>query len=251
MSQRWIILPDMQVPYHDRRSLAAVESYMGVHRWDGYLNLGDFLDFNELSSHVTGRPGAVREDVATTFAAGRVILTRHMGLVRAKNSKARMVLLQGNHDYRAIAYAERNPGLKEHLDVPKNLYLRERNIEWVPSWEKGKVFKLGHAHFIHGHFITKYHAARMVDHYGVCIYYGHTHDVSLFPKVTLGNGKTLEAGSLGCLCRYDQKYLKGTPTNWQQAVSTLFLQKNGDYNLYVSRIFKHRFTGPDGVLYQG
>jgi hypothetical protein len=91
----------------------------------------------------------------------------------------------------------------------------------------------------------------MVEHYGVCIYYGHTHDVSLFPKVTHGNDKTLEGGSLGCLCRYDQKYLRGAPTNWQQAVSTLFLQANGNYNLYVSRIFGHRFVGPDGVAYSG
>ena len=249
--QRWLILPDMQVPYEDRLSLAAVESYMAAHRWDGYLNLGDLLDFNELSSYVEGKPGAVTEDVATTFAAANEILDRHVRLIRGRNLKARMVLLQGNHDYRAVSYAEKHPGLKEHLDVPRNLRLKERKIEWIESWKKGRLFRLGNAYFTHGLYTSKYHAARMVDHFGVCIYYGHTHDVSIHPKVTHGNDKTLEGGSLGCLCRYDQKYLKGAPTNWQQAVTTVFLQQCGNYNLYVSRIFGHRFVGPDGKLYGG
>lgn len=247
--QRWVIIPDMQVPYEDKRSLVAVENYIAAHRWDGYLNLGDFLDFNELSSFVEGRPGAVRESVAGTFAAGHTILDRHGRLVRRKNENARLVLLEGNHDYRATAYAEKYPALKEHLSVPKNLRLKERGVEWVPSWSKGKLFKLGNAYFTHGLLTGKYAAARMVDHFGVCIYAGHTHDVSFHSKVRHGDDKTLEGGSLGCLCRYDQQYLKGSPTAWQQAVTTMFVQPNGNYNLYVSRIFNHRFTGPDGILY--
>lgn len=250
-TQRWIILPDMQVPYEDKRSLAAVEKYMGSWSWDGYLNLGDFLDFNELSSYVKGRPGAVTEDVARTFEAGRAILKRHAEIVRSGNPAARMVLLQGNHDYRAISYAEEHPGLKEHLDVPTNLGLKDLRIEWVESWAKGKLFKLGNAYFLHGNYINKYHAAKMVDQYGVCVYYGHSHDIMFFPKMTKGNGLTLEAGSLGCLCRYDQQYMNGKPHNWQQAVTTLFVQPNGNYNLYVSRIFNHKFVGPDGHEYGG
>ena len=224
---------------------------MAAHKWSGYLNLGDFLDFNELSSYVEGKPGAVVEDVAETFEAGNQILQRHLELVRGRNPNARFVLLQGNHDYRAVSYAEKHPGLKKHLDVPRNLRLKERNVEWIESWSKGKLFKLGNAYFTHGLITGKYAASRMVDHYGVCIYFGHTHDVSFFPKVRHGDDKTLEGGSLGCLCNYDQQYLKGAPTNWAQAVTTLFLQPSGNYNLYCSRIFNHRFVGPDGKLYGG
>jgi len=246
---RWIILPDMQVPYQDKRSVAAVEKYMAAHKWDGYLNLGDFLDFNELSSYVKGRPGAVKENVADTFAAGREILERHRKIL---GPKCRMVVLQGNHDYRAVTAGERQPEMKKHLDVPRNLGLKGLNIQWVKFWEKHTIFRIGNAGFIHGDLISKYHAARMVDAYDVCIYYGHTHDVMLFPKTGKGHGKTLEAGSLGCLCRYDQQYMRGRPSNWQQAVSTLFLHDNKrNYNLYVSRIFNHRFVALDGQEYTG
>lgn len=249
--QRWLILPDLQIPYEDRRSLAAVEKYMDAHRWDGYLQLGDLLDFNELSHYVKGRPGAVKEDVAETFAAGRAIIERHAKIMRKNNVNSRMVILQGNHDYRAVSYAQENPGLKEHLDVPKNLGLAELDVEWVKSWEDGKLFRLGNAYFLHGNYINKYHAAKMVDQYGTCVYYGHTHDVMFFPKMTKGNGQTLEAGSLGCLCRYDQQYMQGKPHNWIQAVSTIFVQPSGNFNLYTSKIFNHRFVAPDGAIYQG
>lgn len=247
--KHWIILPDMQIPYEDKRSVSAVEKYMAAHTWDGYLNLGDFLDFNELSSFVKGKPGAVKENVAATFDAGRKIIRRHAQIIRKNNVHARMVLLQGNHDYRAVSYGDEHPGMKEHLDVPKNLGLEELDVEWIKSWEEGRLFKLGNAYFLHGNYINKYHAARMVDAYGVCVYYGHTHDVMFFPKMTRGNKETLEAGSLGCLCRYDQQYMQGKPHNWQQAVSTLYLQESGNFNLYVSRIFNHRFIAPDGAEY--
>lgn len=250
-AQRWIIIPDMQVPYHDKASVAAVEAYMAAHRWDGYLNLGDFMDIFELSKYVADKPGAIKGDLQEAFAEGNRILDRHVELTRAQNRKARMVLLQGNHEYRCVDFAQRHPGLQLQLDVERNLRLRERGIEWHESWEKGEPLKLGHAHFLHGRFIGQNHAAKMANAYGVSIYYGHTHDVMLHPRTALGNDTTIEAGSLGCLCEYDQKYLRGAPTNWQQAFGTLFLFPDGFYNIYVTRIFKHRFVGPDGVQYGG
>jgi hypothetical protein len=241
----------MQVPYHDTRSLRAVEKYMGAHRWDGCINLGDFVDLNELSGYVKGKPGAIVEDLADTFDEANEILDRHVALVRKRNRKARFVLLQGNHEYRAMSFGEEHVGLGRHVDVARNLRLKERGIQWVKSWEKGTLFRLGHARFLHGRFINKHHAHKMADMFGVSVYYGHTHDVMLYPKAALGNDKTYEAGSLGCLCRYNQRYLKGGPTNWQQAFATLFLMPDGFYNIYISRLFKHRFVGPDGRIYDG
>ena len=249
-AQKWIILPDTHHPYHDPRTILAVEKYERAHRFDGWIQLGDGIDLNELSSHVKGKPGAVTEDVSDTYAGYRDFLDQQAGILRGNNRKCRMVQFQGNHEYRAVSYCLERPELKKQLDVQRNLRLRDMGIEWFPSWEnKDRLFKLGYAGFMHGHLTSKHHAMGMVHRYGVPVYYGHLHDVMLFPQVTHGNGKTLEGGSLGCLCLYKQRYLKGAPTNWQQAVSTIFVQPNGNFNLYVSRIFNHKFVGPDGVLY--
>lgn len=247
--QRWAVLPDCQVPYHDVRSLAAVEKYLAAHRWDGYINLGDLCDFNEISRYNEGFPGRVKERVDQTFAAVNAILDRHQSIIRARNKDARFVLLEGNHDYRAVAYTEQHPELGKTLSVPDNLRLKERGFEWVPNWSKGKLFKLGNAYFSHGLSTTKYHSSVMAARYGVCIFYGHTHDIQEFPMVLHGPDKTIVGKSLGCLCKYNQKYLKGAPTNWMQAVSTFFIFPDGYFTEYTSKIFRHKFVGPDGILY--
>lgn len=251
--QRWLVLPDLQIPYHDKKSLKAVEAYMSAYEWDGWIQLGDFLDFNALSSYAKGKPGTVKllDSVARTFDAGRAILTRHARILRSRNVSARMVLLQGNHDYRAVSYAEEHPGMKEHLDVPKHLNLAELDIEWIKSWEDGKLFKLGNAYFTHGLIVSKHHAAAMAHRYGVPIFYGHTHSVQEFTEVLYGANKTIAGKSLGCLCDYRQAYMKGAPSAWQQAISTFFVFPDGYFTEYTSRIFKHRFVGPDGRVYDG
>lgn len=249
--QRWCVLPDLQCPYEDKVTLRAVEAYMAAHRWDGYINLGDLCDFNEISRYNEGYPGRVKERVDQTFRAVNTVLDRHQTIIRARNKDARFVLLEGNHDYRAAAYTEKHPELGKTLNVPLNLRLKERGFEWVPSWSKGKLFKLGNAYFTHGLIISKYHAAVMAARFGVSIYYGHTHDVMEFPIVLRGADKTVVGKSLGCLCNYEQAYMKGAPSNWQQAFAEFFVLPDGFYTEHTTRIFKHRFVGIDGVVYDG
>lgn len=240
----------MQVPYEDKQTMKAVEAYMGDHRWDYYINLGDLCDFNEISQWTADSPGAIEEDVADTFDRVNEILDRHQAIVRKNNPHAKFILIEGNHDYRAVSYALKHPGLAKHLNVPRNLRLKERGFQWIPNWSQGKLFHIGNAYFSHGKFTNKYHAAKMAEVYGVAMYYGHTHDVMEFPKVLMGNDKTVVAKSLGCLCRYDQKYLRGNPTNWQQAVSTFYFFPDGMFTEHTFRIFKHRFYA-DGKVYDG
>lgn len=241
----------MQVPFEDKTTLAAVEAFMADHRWDGYLNLGDFLDLNELSHFVKGRPGAFETELDKSYQAGNAILDRHQAIIRKRNPKARFVLLEGNHEFRATSYKEEHKELGNMLSVPDNLNLKARGFEWVPSWSKGRLFKLGRARFTHGLITTKYHSAVMAQRFGTCIYYGHTHDVQEFPMVLHGNDTTIVGKSLGCLCRYDQQYIKGAPTNWQQAFAVFHILPDGFYTEHTIRIFKHRFVSPDGKVYDG
>src|SRR3990172_7126582 len=127
----------MQVPYEDRQTLKAVEAYMAAHHFDGYINLGDLCDFNELSSYNDGYPGRITERVDETFKAVNEILDRHQAIIRRRSPKARFVLIEGNHDYRAVTYSEKHPELGKTLHVPTKLHLKARNFEWVPGWSKG------------------------------------------------------------------------------------------------------------------
>jgi hypothetical protein len=140
--------------------------------------------------------------------------------------------------------------LEGWVEVPTGLRLAERGVKWIKSWSQGKEYKIGKATFIHGQYTTKYHANKMVDNYGTNIFYGHTHDVMCMPKVTKGDHKTRVGQSLGCLCEYDQSYMKGKPSNWQQAFGVFYFQPNGNFNHYIVQINQSRFTSPEGEYYE-
>ena len=55
----------MQVPHEDKQTMRAVEAYMASERWDYYINLGDFMDFNCVSRYVRDLP---RQKVGQTIA---------------------------------------------------------------------------------------------------------------------------------------------------------------------------------------
>ncbi len=255
--ERWIVLPDTQLPYEDYKTLAAVEAYMkdvqvSDNPFVGWLQLGDFLDFNELSRWNEGYEASIKEEVYDTFQAGNRFLDRHQAIMMLSGRPYEMVLLEGNHDYRAYDYGQKYPFLRGVLNYEKNLRLKERGIKWVKTWsDQHKPFKKGNAYFVHGKYTNQYHAKKMVDTYGVCIYYGHLHDVMEIPKVTWGNDKTIVGKSLGCLCDYQQVYLKGSPTNWQQAISEFYFFPDGFFQEVTIKIFKHRFIGLNGVVYDG
>lgn len=254
--QRWIVLPDLQIPYEDERTIKAIETYMkdvakSSHPFDGWLQLGDFLDFNELSRFNSGYEASIKEDVAETFSAGNQFLDRQQKIILSGNKNAKFVLLQGNHDFRSVDYALKFPFLKGILDFEKNLRLKERGIRYVKCWEnKENLFRLGNAYFMHGNFTPLNHAKKMVETYGVCVFYGHTHDVMEFPKSLRGKDRTITGKSLGTLCKYDQKYLKGNPTNWQQAFSEFWILPDDYFQEETVKIFKHRFLR-NGKIYHG
>ncbi len=254
--ERWIVLPDTQIPFEDKRTLKALESYIAdVQASDdpfvGWIQMGDFLDFDELSRWHQGKEASIKGNVYKSFVAGNEFLDRHQALMELSGIPYEMVILQGNHDYRTVDFAEREPKFRDLVDYQRNLKLRDRQIKFVKCWEHHEIFQKGKAYFTHGNFLNKYHAFKMVDTYGVNIYYGHTHDVIEFPKMTWGKDKTIVGKSLGCLCRYDMPYMKTKPSNWQQAFSEFLFFPDGYFQETTTKIFRHRFIGRNGKVYKG
>jgi|SRR5579862_2378384 len=254
--QKWIVLSDLQIPFEDHRSLAAVELFMkdtqaSDEPFTGWLQIGDLLDLDELSRYHAGEEGSL-DDLESSWEAGNRFLDRHQRIIRRGCRNARFVLLEGNHDFRAYDAAQKdyNKRFRSHLNYEKQLKLKERGIKWVRSWKEGDVFRLGKATFTHGLYTNQYHAKKMVTNFGDCIYYGHTHDVMEMPQTQRGKDKTIVGKSLGCLCDYSQAYLKGRPTNWQQAFAIFYVFPDGFYTEHTIRIFKHRFHAY-GKTYDG
>lgn len=243
----------MHLPFEDRKTIQAVEAYLADEAWDYYINLGDFLDFNCIARFNDDAPRKKQgETLWDDYEYANAFLERHLDAVRTGNADCHVVFLEGNHEERIERHADKYPELEGMLEVDRMLHLRRRGVKWVRATRDGKLFRVGKANFHHGLYTNKYHAFKHADYYGENIFYGHTHDVQEYGKVRIGSNRTIKAKSLGCLCRYDQKYLRGRPTNWQQALTVFHFYPDGFFQEMTALIFRHRFIGPtNGKVYDG
>ena len=240
-------IPDLQVPYHDHRSLMAVEKVMEVDEWDWIIQYGDFMDHDCISHHNVGQLRKIEgKTLFADYAVGNSILDRWQKI----QPHATIVILEGNHDFRPEKLVDAQPQLRGLVETPHGLNLKKRGIKWVPFWSKGTVFKLGKTTHIHGLYTNDHHAKKHVMRYGDNVFYGHTHDVQQYSHVLHGDNKTITGQSLGCLCRYAQEWMQGKPQNWQQAFVTFTIRPNGFFNHNVVRIFNHQFVF-EGKEYKG
>lgn len=223
---------------------------MADYRFDIYLQIGDFLDFDCISSHNKNNLRAVEgKRLMLDYKVAGEILDRHQALIRQNNPDAKFFILEGNHEHRIEKYIDANPALEGMVEVPTALEFGRRKIQWVPFWSKGKRLEIGKATFIHGKYTNEFHAKKHVSRYGRNIFYGHTHDVQAFSAEMIGEGSTLVGQSLGCLCK-PQGYMHGGPDKWQQAVTIFEFFPDGNFTYNVIRIFKHRFIY-NGKIYEG
>ena len=250
--RRVLAIPDPQAPFHDAVSMSILEEYMADHRWDEAIYLGDFLDYFCISKYNEGKPGTIEgRTILKELQQGERLLQRHVDILRRGNKACKIIYLQGNHEQRAYDWVSRYPHLKGLIEPENVLKFDEKDIQYVKCWADGDIYNIGKAYFTHGNYTNTHHAKKMVEAYEENIFYGHTHDCNSFNKTAKGTGKTKVGQSLGTLCAYpkDVDYMKGRPSNWQQAFGVFYFLPNGQFHYYVVRIFNDSFVSPEGKFY--
>jgi predicted phosphodiesterase len=244
-----IVLSDLQIPYHCPKAVSALEQYLADERWNEWLQIGDLMDFDQVSRWNEGKPEALARSLSKDYAIGNAFLDRQQAIVRQRNPKAKFTVLAGNHCIRPEKFADANPQVRGLIEMEHGLQFEKRGIKYVKSYPKGELHKVGKAYFHHGLYTSANHAKKMAEAYGVNIFYGHTHDVQQYSKVLWGKNRTIVGQSLGCLCRYDLSYVGKNPTAWQQAFATFFIRPDGYFDYYITRIFNGSFVAPNGKVY--
>jgi hypothetical protein len=252
--ERWIVIPDIHCSVsgsHDADSLATVAEFLKTQRFDGFINLGDLIDFSIISHHNLETLRAVEGGrILEEYRCADAILAKHEQIIRGNNPKAKMIYLEGNHEHRISRYIDAHPECEGLLEVPKVLKLAERKIEWIPSWSEGALYELGKASFIHGLYVNDHHAKKSLQRYNNRnLFYGHSHDHQIYSSFGFPADNVMIGGSLGCLCRIPQNYLRNSPTRWVQMITIFELDKeSGNFQLTPIRLHNHQLIY-DGKVY--
>jgi hypothetical protein len=239
---RVVCLPDLHVPDHDARSLAAVNKFIQENGpWELLIYLGDVLDMNSISSHNINNLRAVEGQrlLADYRIADEQVIKPHEQIIRGANSAARIAWLEGNHEQRVERYVDANPQLQGLIEPEIVLRLKERKIDYIRYWSRGDVLRIGKATFIHGRYINDGHPKKHALAYGSDVFYGHVHDLACYSVTT--HGETYLAQSLGCLC-LKPSWMQGRPDKWQQAFAVFEFMPDGEFGYSIIRIKNHRFV---------
>ena len=236
----WVVMNDIQLPFHDKPVLEMVLRFIKVLKPDGVVLNGDVVDCYELSTfdkNPLEQTGLEKEiDLAQS-------LMNRLAHVPAK------WWLGGNHEDRLRRYLWRNAAKFAKLEALgfESLFgLARYGFRWKPY---GGTLNLGRLLVTHGSLALKHSGWSGRAHfekYGNSVLVGHTHRLGVYYRT---NAKGVHAGyENGCLCRLDPEYVQYP--DWQQGFSVVHVHKNGWFNVNQIPILGRRRFFYGGVMYE-
>jgi len=245
-----LILPDVHVPYHDKRAIDAVLDFATDESWDEIVQLGDFLDIDPVSSHNKGKPGNNEgKRLIDEFSQGKDLLDQISAAVFRRNSECKRTILEGNHEHRVNRFLQEQPALEGLIEVEHGLELESKGWNYVRAHSKGDSHVINGTHLIHGISASDAHAKRTAISWGANVIYGHTHCVQSYSHKMRGNNRTVIARSIGCLCRLRPAYLHCQPDKWSHAFAVMHINTRHRITVTVCEIENGRFAAPNGRIY--
>lgn len=225
----YLIVPDLHIPYHCPKFLKLTYKLLKDIRFNGIVQLGDALDFWQLSTY--DKDPARKNTILDDITEWNEILTKWSSLL-PRNSEIH--LLEGNHCARLQRYISRHArDLHEIVrPMPELLNLKPRTesggviFKWHP-YSKWNSCQIGDCTLLHGFFFNQHVAATNLARYRRNVICGHTHRVQAVSdgvhySVSLGHGSDEHLTAH-----------QPTPTGWTQSLGILTLKDDETTSLEI------------------
>ena len=247
-SKTMLAFGDVHVPHQNPRALEVFCRVAERIRPDLIVCLGDILDCGQFSTHppTYGVPETdYHEDLKTANAL----------LDRLQKVCGRLVMVEGNHEYRldrwAAATAE-GRGAYSMLAPRLQLTRNRTRCTYVPYGSADGRYP----HYainnriiaVHGWSYAKQATRNHLQiSQGKSVIHGHTHRADTHIAQNIWSpGQIIQARGAGCLCKPIPLYGTGRPVEWVNAFIIGYLGRRSD-TLYTVPIMDNRCILPDGV----
>jgi predicted phosphodiesterase len=218
--RRLVVISDTQIPYHNRKQVAALVRYIGATQPDEVIHIGDLMDYPQPARWSKDSRAEFEGSILKDSDAGN----RFLGSLRDVYPRP-IHVHEGNHDLRPRAYlAKYAPALADSdaFTLPVLLDFADFGVALAPDFYEftpGWVSTHGHLGFSLSRYAggTAINAAKRI---GKSVVMGHTHRAGIVSESTgyAGRVKTLTGVEVGNLMDMSQAhYLKYGAGNWQSA----------------------------------
>lgn len=249
---RFIALPDMQIPYHDKAFIDALMVMVDETQPDALLIVGDELDAPEPSRWNKGFAGEYAPTLQRSINECYEILRDFRGIMGAKP----IHLMRSNHGERIQKYISKYAPALASLDSLKYeelLSLSSINITYhAQPYEFAPGFVLAHGDEGGSSQVAGGTALGLARKWNRSVVAGHTHKAGLVHQHAYLNGKPssllygVEVGHA-----MDMKkagYLASGSANWQQAFAVIDV--DGKHAIPDLRIVRNKSFILDGKQYK-
>ena len=232
----WAVIPDLQVPYHDRRAVDAALEHVSNSNLIGLICVGDELDAPQPSRWSRGNHGEYADTLGKDIKMTHDIMKAFR---EALGPGKPFHVVRSNHGDRVLDYVHKYaPALApltavgQALDVAVLLGYAELGItyhrapyEFEPEWVLAHGDEGGLSQ------IPGVTARGLAQRWNKNIVCGHTHRAGLVPHTTgmNGNTRTLFGLEVGCLMDLTRaEYLKKSAysANWQHALGIIHVERS-------------------------
>jgi len=228
-----IVVPDVHLTTDVPKEYEIVKRFIEDQKPDEVILLGDFMDCSSLS-HWNESKARVME--GKRWKEECKVANKELDFLQQHTKK--VTYIEGNHCQWVEQYVDKHPEMEGLIEIPKMLKLKKRDIEWV---KMNDLYRVGSLYFTHGCYTGKYHAQKHLQNFGCNLVYGHTHNY----QVSMENRAMQDvfvAYGLGCLCGHKPEYMKNKPANWIAQFGVVYVNTDGDFNVYPVNIVNDKFT---------
>lgn len=232
--QRLVYLPDIHTPFNIR--LDPVYHFIHDFKPTTIILGGDVHDFTAVSDWIADQSRALIG--GTVMQNYDAIKEEVLHPLRDAAPRAKVVYLEGNHEYWVRNAIERNPNGQGYWELERNV---PSYVQIVPF---NQAFHVNdHLCYLHGLYTNKYHAFQTVHACHKTVLYGHTHDVQRYTDVSPVDVSHFYTGaSCGCLCTLNPHYMKNKPNRWVNGFNFCYVDDSTkEFNETQVYIIRNRF----------
>lgn len=212
----FVVLSDIHFPYHDKKALKAVYTFLKEIEVKEIILNGDILDMYDVSQFDKDpeRINSLQKELNLCYD--------FFSTLRKLQPAAKITYIKGNHSFRLERYLMKHPELYslDALKLPNLLRLADFNIGY-----EDKAYQLGSLKIIHGSVVRKfsaYSAHAEMDKNDCSGISGHVHRLGCYYKQT--PTRYLAWYESGCLCDINPEYVDNP--NWQQGFLYGYIDKD-------------------------
>ena len=241
----YLVVTDIHVPHQNVPAVKSILKLMDDIKFDGLVNMGDFLDCGCISHWNKTRHKTVEgQRLKADFINANSLLDE---FDKRLPKGAEKYYLCGNHELWLNDIVEEYPALDGLLDLQSALFLEKRGYKFT---KYNDFIELGRLHLTHGMYATTNSVKKHIDELKVNVMFGHTHTIAEQLSPSAARSIALAGYNVGCLCDLAPEYAKNRANSWSHGLAIVYLWPNNYFEVDNHRILEGRFIF-NGKIYDG